>query len=160
MKLSIIGIAALIGMLLIGAIIAPVHAATVPSQCTGMTFDNVIDQPNTIGVFTGTAGRDLIIVKGGIIDGLDGDDCIKISANNSIVFGSGGNDVIITTQSKVSGQAYGDYQQVYPVYTWEPEGCDPDVDDPCEQVAFSLPEGNADRCIGKWAYRQGCELTN
>lgn len=159
MKLGL-ALATIIGIFGVALLTATAQATSVPSQCTGMTFDNVIDQPNTIGVFTGTAGRDLIIVKGGIIDGLDGDDCIKVSANNSIVFGSGGNDVIITTQTKVSGHAYGDYQQVYPVYTWEPEGCDPDVDDPCVQVPFSLPEGNADRCIGKWAYRQGCEATN
>ena len=149
-------IALLAGLGLVAA--APSAPATpaLPSQCPGVISDyNVIYQPNIVGNFTGTAGKDLIIVKGGQIWGEGGNDCIKVS-KTSVVFGGAGDDVIIG----VGGQAYGDYQtSPYQTWVWVPEDCDADFDDPCDQIITTYPEG-IDRCIGGWAVRVGCEATN
>lgn len=160
--------AALLGIFGVALLAAPAQALpALPSQCPGVIGDyNVIDRSNVASaIVTGTSGADFIKLRNGIVYAGDGNDCIlfaggpTVNATTGIAFGEAGNDVIIRPSTgSLSGQAYGDYQIQYPVYTWEPENCDPDVDFPCDQVAFSLPEGNADRCIGKWAYKQGCEL--
>ena len=79
-----------------------------PSECDGMTFDNVIlgtPGTNKDDVLRGTLGRDIIIGYGGndTITGHVGDDCISgnggndqlvLGADNDIGDGGPGNDVI------------------------------------------------------------------
>lgn len=160
----ILAAAIIIGIFGVALATVPAQALPVlPSQCPGVIGDyNVIDKTGQATFVQGTSAKDFILVGNGIVNAGEGDDCVVVttSQGNAIVFGEAGNDVLISkrTQSGNAGQAYGDYQIQYPIYEWVPEGCDPDVDDPCVQVPFSLPEGNADRCVGKWAYRQGCEL--
>lgn len=155
---------ALIAALGIGVVSAPAAPATpaLPSQCPGTIASyNVIDRSGQNAVVQGTAGADFIIVKTGVVNGGEGNDCILFTDTqfNGLAYGDGGNDVIIGKGSFTSGQAYGDYTQQYPITYYVPEGCDPDVDSPCGQITYSPPTlGNADRCIGKWASRRDCEL--
>ena len=76
---------------------APAHSVTVPSQCSGMTFDKTIIGSSWGQVLKGTSGRDLIIGQGGsIIKGMGGKDCL-VSGGQSIVYGGDGDDVIVST---------------------------------------------------------------
>lgn len=95
MKKIITAVASIIAVLSFTTTALAAAPAT-PTECSGMTFDNVIVQSRYGVNVTGTAGRDLIFLAGGgSVDAKGGDDCIVGSKYADSINGGAGNDVII-----------------------------------------------------------------
>jgi len=108
------------GMLWLGAAwpVLAVDSVTVPvpSQCSGMTFDNTITATNA-KVVTGTSGADLIVVgNANKVDGGGGNDCIMAGTANAIM-GGAGNDVIVVTGTSNRVDGGGGNDKLYALAT-------------------------------------------
>lgn len=70
---------------------------SVPSECDGMTIDNVVLGTSGSDNLVGTSGRDLILAKGGSdnVDGLGGNDCIVGGDGADNLIGGNGDDVLL-----------------------------------------------------------------
>src|SRR5947209_4654132 len=70
---------------------------TPPSQCAGMTFDNILFVPPGVTTYDGTNHNDLIFANnlGDRIDGGNGDDCIVGGNGDDTLTGGNGKDVIL-----------------------------------------------------------------
>ena len=108
-RFAIIGLIALIAVSVVSAFAAgiSVPAANVGQQSVSVTAEDIkpaacgsLYLTNIVhgsGLFTGTAGIDLIIGSSGAdtIDGLGGDDCILGSGGDDSLTGNEGNDVCL-----------------------------------------------------------------
>jgi Ca2+-binding RTX toxin-like protein len=73
----------------------PVRAEDIkPAACNEIYLDNIV---RGSGVFSGTAGNDLIIGSSApdVIDGAGGDDCILGSNGDDVISGADGTDVCL-----------------------------------------------------------------
>lgn len=97
-KVALLGLAS--ALLLAMVFTEYAFAYTVPGECSGMTFDNVVEGTSGDDDLYGTNGRDLIFGYGGndYIDGYAGDDCLV---------GGDGDDVMYIFGGSVSSFALG-----------------------------------------------------